>query len=42
MKKSQKFVAFIAARPDKHGNNTCHASRKIGAPRRVFYFGVNG
>jgi hypothetical protein len=32
------FVAFFGVLADKSGNNTCHASRKISAPRRVSSF----
>jgi hypothetical protein len=38
VKKSQNFVALFAVLGDNSGNNTCHASRKISAPRRVSSF----
>jgi hypothetical protein len=38
VKKIANFVELLTILTDSQGNDTCHASHKNGAPRRVFYF----
>jgi len=38
VKKFTNFLELLTILTDSQGNDTCHASHKNGAPRRVFYF----